>query len=149
MIKIGLKDIAWVWMQSVLGTPYIYGGNNQLQGFDCSGLAQEYLRIIGLDPAGDQSAQALFDHFCKGGHGCRIERHQLAFGDLLFFGSGNTGVSHIAIALSTTIMFEAGGGNETTKTAKDAEKIGAMVRFAQIGHRKNFLLAWRPSEFIF
>lgn len=38
-----------------------------LEPIDCSGFAQKVLAAAGLDPAGDQTAQGLFDYFKKNG----------------------------------------------------------------------------------
>ena len=46
-----------------VGTPYVWGGNNVMEGLDCSGYTQVILRAAGLDPKGDQTSQGLYDHF--------------------------------------------------------------------------------------
>ena len=50
------------YAKSFIGKPYSWAGETPMGGFDCSGLVQTILRSVGLDPAGDQSAQALMDY---------------------------------------------------------------------------------------
>lgn len=117
-----------------VGTPYIWGGNNPLKGFDCSGLICEGLRSIGAIKA-DLGSQELFNHF-KGKVGVRS---QLARGSLLFFGASQNQISHIAMALDDKIMIEAGGGDRTCLTINDALIKNAFVRIRPINNRSDLV----------
>jgi len=46
--KMTNKESLMMFFQSVLGTPYKWGGNNCLEGYDCSGFVQDALSIIGV-----------------------------------------------------------------------------------------------------
>jgi len=124
------------YAQSLLGAPYIWGGNGPF--FDCSGFVQEVLASVGVDPAGDQTAQALYDT-CK----AREWPSQFAHGSLLFYGKSRDKITHVAILLNDSLMIEAGGGDSSTLTLEDAIKKGAMVRQRPI--RKNFIAVLKPQ----
>ncbi len=74
----------------LVGTPYRYGGNSPQGGFDCSGLVgYVYLQAAGMYLPRTSRDIAAMD-------APRIRVHQLAPGDLVFFGSGGR-VNHIGI----------------------------------------------------
>ena len=115
-----------------VGKPYIYGGSG-VSGADCSGLAQEMLMAVGLDPRGDQTANQLFVALkAKAVHAPDI-------GVLACFGSANY-ISHVGVCIGGGLMLEAAGGDKTTLSEEDAEKRqGAMVRIRPIKSRRDFV----------
>ena len=123
-------DIMIDYAMRFVGVPYIWGGAHPQQGFDCSGLVQEALASVGLDPPGDQTAASLYDAL-KVSAFQPIENPTR--GALLFFGSPK--LSHVAIALSQHIMIEAGGGGDHTKTVAGAIAARAAVRLRPIESR--------------
>jgi len=125
-----------IYAESLLGAPYIWGGNGPF--FDCSGYAQEVLASVGIDPPGDQTAQALHDHIKK-----KNWPTDIVEGSILFYGRDTKHISHVAIVKDEHFMLEAGGGNSKTLTVEDAVKQGAMVRQRPI--RKNFIAVFRPQ----
>lgn len=132
-------DILRAYALSFLGTPYKFGGANRLDGLDCSEFVQELLRSVGLDPPGDQTAQALFDHFST--HG---EWNRHGMGALVFFGKDARSISHVAMMLDNFRIIEAGGGRSDTKTLDDAKARGAMVRIRHMSFRKDVVAVIRP-----
>lgn len=131
-------------MLTYLHRPYIWGGDDPIRGFDCSGLVQELLAILDLDPVGDQTAQGLFNHFYK--------RKYSTFGDtgtLIFYGKSETEISHVGMLFDSHTVLESGGGGSRTLTEKDAIDQNAFVRLRHIRKRKDIVMAIRPIEMVF
>ena len=104
--------IALDWALAQVGTPYIWGGETPGVGFDCSGLTQAAYRVAGI--ALPRTAQEQYDA------GPPIPANApLQPGDLVFFGSGPTDVSHVGIYIGVQ-------GGQTVMV--DAPHTGADVR---------------------
>ena len=145
------QDVLVMWMTRQLDKPYIWGGDGRGDaGYDCSGLVQEFHAIMGIDPPGDQTAQGLFNYWRaslgKTGSEVLAKRH-LSFGDVLFFGENRTRVTHVAIALNRTLMYEAGGGGRNCTTPEIAAVKNAKVRIRRITSRSDYLCGIRPYHF--
>jgi len=116
---------------SMLGIPYIWGGNSQA-GLDCSGFVCECLRSVNPSVR-DNTAMGLYtEYVIKGKQMYNKDRPQR--GDLLFFGSRDR-ITHIAIALNQHQMIEAGGAGRSCKTVKMARERNAGVRIRMIDSR--------------
>ena len=76
---------------SYLGTPYVWGGTTH-KGIDCSGLTQNVYgeNKVGIPRVSKQQWQT----------GAPIEESDLRPGDLLFFNTMGTGVSHVGMFVS-------------------------------------------------
>ena len=115
-IKVRLPDEATAWIQigdvtrepkrltiaesialakRFLGIPYLWGGRSSF-GYDCSGFTQMLVRQRGNTMPRDAELQAAWDGVVA------IERKDVQPGDLLFFGSSPTNITH-------TGMFIGGG----------------------------------------
>lgn len=123
------RQFAIHYAESFLGAPYEWGGDNP-QGFDCSGFVGEVLRSVGLLANNeDLTAGGMFEKF-------RVNQtDEPGPGCLVFYGKDLKNISHVAIMADNRHVYEAGGGNSTTKTVEDADKRNAFVRARPFSYR--------------
>ncbi|MFO7626769.1 MAG: C40 family peptidase [Candidatus Fermentibacteraceae bacterium] len=72
------------------GTPYVYGGSTK-NGTDCSGFTQSVYRTVGIEIPRRASRQAAAAR--------NVSRGSLRPGDLVFFNTSGSGISHVGIYL--------------------------------------------------
>ena len=123
------------------GRPYIWMGDGSAKywgGVDCSGFVQLVLDVVGLDPKGDQTAQALFNAYKVKKTDARLE------GCLLFFGKSTSDIHHVAYCLSPAYMIEAGGGNSKCTTVAIANEMNACVKVSKISRRSDLVAVVNP-----
>lgn len=135
------KFLFLLYCSRLIGVPYRWGGDDFIEGFDCSGGVQEVLMAFGIDPKGDQTSAALFKHFSDEKYG---KESPPKMGSLCFFGKSK--VTHVSIALSKDLMFEFGGGNSKTKTKDDAAQQNAYGRIRPIAARSDLKGVLMPHE---
>jgi cell wall-associated NlpC family hydrolase len=96
--------VAVQWALAQIGTPYVWGGETPGVGFDCSGLVQAAYEVAGI--ALPRVAQDQYDATPQLAPGTA-----LAPGDLVFFGSGPTGIDHVGLYVGVvngqTVMVDA------------------------------------------
>lgn len=128
------------YAKSFLGVPYKWGGNNALDGFDCSGLVCEILRAAGVMDRCDYSAQDIFNIIQK-----KSNKSVKRAGAVAFYGKSATQVYHVAFHLDEFLIIEAGGGDASVTTKEEAERRGAMVRVRKFDYRKDYLFSLYPD----
>jgi cell wall-associated NlpC family hydrolase len=80
------------YAQSLIGTPYKYGGTSPKTGFDCSGFVDyvfQHTAGVSLPRISRQISQ----------HGSPVKSSQLREGDLVFYDTNNEAYSHVGIYL--------------------------------------------------
>ena len=112
------KEIALKVAWSKLGLPYIWGGDDPVAGFDCSGFVIECLKSAGKLPRqGDWTAAGLAKMFPIVGdpyEGC-----------LVFWG---VPINHVELCFDDTYSIGASGGGSGTLTKTDAIRQNAYVK---------------------
>ena len=91
-------------MEKYLGDPYVWGGKNPQEGFDCSGFTTWGLKVIGIDLPSYAAAQ--YDLTVP------IDESEARPGDLVFFKGtygGPNHVSHVGFYIDENTMFDSNG----------------------------------------
>jgi hypothetical protein len=124
--------VAWHFV----GKPYIWGGDDPMAGWDCSGLVVEILKSAGKLPnAGDWTAGGLSRMFPTASdpkEGC-----------LVFYGTtplaqpARTIVTHVEYCLDSTFAIGASAGGSKTLTVADAIAQNAFVKIRPIKKRSD------------
>jgi len=124
-------DYAW----SFLGKWYLWGGDDPMSGFDCSGLVMEVLQAVGLvDRGSDMTAAGLWHHFQEQ----RVEKPYE--GCLVFYRSlTREKIVHIELCLDEDFAIGASGGGSWVKTIEDAKKSNAFIKIRRIDSRKGIV----------
>jgi hypothetical protein len=109
-----IRDLALDIAKTHLSRPYLWGGNDPLAGFDCSGFVIEVLRSVGVLPAqGDWTAASLLEHFKTK----RVTQYEP--GVLVFWGTPPHHIEMVYAVFGTTVLTigASGGGSKTTSAA--------------------------------
>lgn len=143
-----MKNLMQSWLIQNINLVYRWGGSNSVTGYDCSGLAQEFLVSFGSHPDNgktDHTAQALYNYFSKNQ---TAKENFYDTGALVFFGPSKTNISHVGILLNDRLMVEAGGGGSRTLTVDDAIKQNAFTRVRPITNRKDLQAVLMPNNIL-
>ena len=130
-------DIALQVVQSYLGTPYKWAGDDP-SGIDCSGLAVETLKSCGKLPPGnkfDLTAQGLLDRFISK----RIPFEDRRPGCMMFFGKNVSRVWHVEFLIKHDFTIGASGGGSETKSELEAWEDNAFVKIRPLKSRGNLV----------
>lgn len=126
-----LAVLAIEYVKHFIGLPYKWGGDDPVEGFDCSGLAIEMLKSVGILPhIFDDTADGLRKRFPVCG--------EAKPGVLAFYGTTDR-AKHVAICLVKEMVIEAGGGGSGTRTEDDAARYNAYVRIRPVRYRSDFV----------
>lgn len=132
---------------SLLNKPYLWGGDDPMSGFDCSGLCIEILKSVGLLPRqGDWTADGLYKRFAR----YRVSLDtQVCEGCLIFWGT-DVRMTHIEYALGPELTIGASGGGSTTSTLAVAIRKNAYIKIRPWRDRLDTVKAavWPFQEFL-
>lgn len=109
--------------------PYKYGGDNALEGFDCSGLIIEALIGIGLfSHNDDRTAHGLYLEF-------KDKKVEKLYSGCLVFWFKEGRARHVAMAIDDYHIVGAAGGGEETTTPELAAKHDAWIYMRPLEYR--------------
>ena len=124
------------------GQPYIWGGGSGSvdapgTGWDCSGFVNDHLMDHGLlaDQDGHgPSSQSLYTMF----KASEVPLDTVPdLGDLLFFGTSKSNITHVMMALNHSMCIGAQGGGSNTNSVSEAVRDEARVRVRRINYRSD------------
>ena len=135
-------DTMRAWAVSTLlslhGKPYIWGGDDPMAGFDCSGLVIEVLQSVGMIKRGlDYTAAGLQSIFSD-----RVVDHPKE-GCLVFWYDSHGGkIIHVEMCVDKYYVVGASGGGRATDSLQDAINQNAYVKMNPINYRgSNYIIA--------
>jgi hypothetical protein len=131
-----LRQLALDYAARFVGQPYVWGGNDPIAGFDCSGLWIEVLRAVGRLPrTGDWTAHQLLE-VVFGGLPRVTRPGELRPGMLVFWPRADGRMRHVegvyAVIDGEVITLGASGGGSATKTLADAIRMDAFTKLRPI-----------------
>lgn len=135
-------ELLRLYAMQFVGLPYIWGGDDSIVGFDCSGLAQEILSAFGAHPRPgvDLTAQGLYDSLSSSG-----QYNSSSVGALAFYGKDYKKITHVAIIIGPGLIIEAGGGGSTTTDKEAAARANAYVRIRPLKRRSDLIACILPK----
>lgn len=121
-----------------LGLPYIWGGDDAVAGFDCSGLTHELRQAVGLESRRyDSTAHDQYTAH-KAAFQVRSDLDDREAGDFVFWFKDGKAV-HTGVLVDRHHVIHAGGGGAAVKSRDDAIKYNAYVRLDRLTYRgENF-----------
>lgn len=128
------RDTALRVCWALYGTQYVWGGDDPMSGFDCSGLIVEALQSAGVLPHGtDYTSQQLRQQFAT--REISIDAAKHTPGALIFYGTGLAKIEHVAMSLGNGTAIQAAGGGQATTSPGAAERANAFVKVRPFNYR--------------
>jgi cell wall-associated NlpC family hydrolase len=125
-----LRSLAVEYAWSFLGRPYRWGGDDPMEGFDCSGLVNEVLQGVGLLPhRTDFTADALWRRF-----GAWTLQAPVA-GALVLWMNPAGKATHVEMAISAKHTIGASGGGSATTSLDEAMRQNAFIKIRPFAYR--------------
>jgi cell wall-associated NlpC family hydrolase len=124
-----LREVAVRVAWACYGKPYIWGGDDAVAGFDCSGFVIEILQSVGILPGGDWKAAGLWDRFADQ----RVD--EPASGRLVFWKTSSGRIRHIEFCIGNGLSIGSSGGGSGTRTEADAIRHNAFIKVRPIDGR--------------
>lgn len=117
------KKAVW-YLCKWIGEPYMWGGDDPIVGFDCSGLAMEVLTAVGTYQRGgvDKTANGIYLDFKDN------LKKKISAGFLVFWFNKVGRVVHVAMAIDDLFIVHAAGGGKKVKTLKAAIRYNAFIK---------------------
>ena len=138
------RAVAVDYAKHFIGTPYRWGGDDPMVGFDCSGLIVEVLQGIGILPHGrDYSAHDLYTIF-------KSNIVELGYAGCLAFWFDAAGHAvHVMLMVDDMFAIGADGGGSRTITTEDAIRQNAFIKIRPLDYRKGPRIIVDPFKGVF
>lgn len=135
------------YLQRFIGLPYRWGGDDPMEGFDCSGLVMEGLKRLGVAGSKDDlTADGLYKKFSNTK---RPSGEAPALGSLLFWFDAQGRAYHVAVAVGDGSYLAAEAGTSQTTSADIAARQNAFVCERALSNRPGYIVCdifgWRKS----
>lgn len=127
------RNYALAYLNSLVGTPYIWASKNPSNGLDCSGAY-----VVALEHAGLARPGARYKYGSADLHKALQPTSNPKMGDAVFYGK-NGKVSHIMMIVGDGRVLGATGGGRNTKTIDDAHAANAAVKYKPLNYRPDFI----------
>ena len=121
------RQIAW----KLYGTPYRWGGDDPMEGVDCSGYILEILQSVGaVKLYKDRTALGFWEHY-------QDSKIDIPFEGCLVFwwNKDQSRIRHIEFCLNDILSIGASGGGSSTVDSAAAAKANAFVKVRPIKGR--------------
>lgn len=131
-----LRSAAMIVWESFLNDPYLWGGSG-IDGVDCSGLALEGLKAVGLAPReNDYTAGGLLNDLFKTSPRITNPNDITQIGTLVFWANPDGSIRHVeivwAIFRDRVLTIGASGGGSKTVDRAEAKRTDARVKIRRI-----------------
>jgi len=124
------RAVAVDYAKHFIGTPYHWGGDDPMEGFDCSGFVVEVLQAVGKLQARDYTADDLYAIF-------KPNVVALGYAGCLAFWLNDAGRAvHVMLLIDNAHVIGASGGGSGTDDLADAIRQNAFVKMRNINYRK-------------
>ena len=138
-----LRALAVDYAKHFIGTPYHWGGDDPMAGFDCSGFVVEVLQAVGKLQARDYSAHDLYTLF-------KPNVVALGYAGCLAFWLNDAGRAvHVMLMVDNGHVIGAAGGGSGTITEEDAIRQNAFIKQRPLGYRKGPRIIVDPFKGVF
>ncbi|MFO8183697.1 MAG: C40 family peptidase [Candidatus Aegiribacteria sp.] len=105
-------------IDSWMGTPYVYGGSSR-SGVDCSGFTQAVFRSVEMDIPRTASLQAA--------SAAPVVPGDMRFGDLIFFDTSGSGISHVGIYIGNGFFAHASSARGVVRESLSREYYSSRI----------------------